>query len=42
MYYKKLKGEKVYLSPLDADDFRLFTRWVNNLKTTIKTGTSTL
>lgn len=42
MYYKKLKGEKVYLSPLDADDFRLLTRWVNNLKTTIKTGTSTI
>lgn len=40
MYYKKLQGENVYLSPLDAEDYRIFTKWMNNLKTTIRTGSS--
>ena len=30
-YYKKLIGERVYLSPVTMDDADTFTRWMNDL-----------
>jgi len=34
-YYKKIVGEKVYLSPIDPDDYEKFTGWVNDLEVTL-------
>jgi RimJ/RimL family protein N-acetyltransferase len=34
MYFKKLVGEKCYLSPIDIDDAEKFTEWLNNLELT--------
>jgi len=31
MYFKKLIGEKCYLSPLDINDAEKFTEWLNDL-----------
>jgi RimJ/RimL family protein N-acetyltransferase len=33
-HYKKLIGEKVYLSPVSTDDFELFMQWVNDMEIT--------
>ena len=30
MYYKKYEGKRVYLSPMNAEDYQLYTRWVND------------
>jgi RimJ/RimL family protein N-acetyltransferase len=32
MYFKKLVGEKCYLSPIDADDVEKFTEWLNDME----------
>ena len=29
-YFKRLVGEKVYLSPINVDDYPIYTKWVNN------------
>ena len=34
MYFKKLVGEKCYLSPVDVDDFQKYTEWLNDLEIT--------
>lgn len=31
MYYKKLVGVKVYLSPIDKNDYIKYTEWVNDM-----------
>ena len=31
MYFKKLVGEKCYLSPIDVNDAEKFTEWLNDL-----------
>lgn len=33
MYYKKIKGRRIYLSPIDVDDYEIYTKWMNNLET---------
>lgn len=30
MYYKKYESDRVYLSPLDADDYKILTKWMND------------
>ncbi len=30
MYYKKYVGERIYLSPMCADDYQTYTKWVND------------
>ncbi|HAQ41912.1 MAG TPA: GNAT family N-acetyltransferase [Clostridiales bacterium] len=35
MYYKKLIGNKVYLSPIDAGDYVKYTEWVNDMEVAI-------
>lgn len=37
-YFCKLRGEKVYLSPINVDDIELYTRWINNLSTSVPLG----
>ncbi|WP_434641789.1 GNAT family protein [Thermoanaerobacterium thermosaccharolyticum] len=32
MYYKKLIGEKCYLSPMNVDDYEKYTEWVNDME----------
>ena len=29
-YFKKMEGEKVYLSPINLDDYELYVKWLNN------------
>ena len=31
-YFKKIEGEKVYLSPINVDDYELYVKWLNNPK----------
>ncbi len=37
-YFPKLKGKKVYLSPINPDDFPLYTKWMNDLAVTVGLG----
>lgn len=37
MYFKKLVGERVYLSPIDKNDYELWTKWVNDTEVTLGT-----
>lgn len=30
MYYKKYESERLYLSPLNADDYPIYTKWLND------------
>ncbi|MCL1812174.1 MAG: GNAT family N-acetyltransferase [Treponema sp.] len=34
MYFKKMIGEKCYLSPVDVNDAEKFTEWLNDLEVT--------
>ncbi len=29
-YFKKLVGEKVYVSPVNSDDYEIYTKWLND------------
>ena len=29
-YFKRLEGENVYLSPINVDDYPIYTKWLNN------------
>jgi len=31
-YFKKLTGEKCYLSPINIEDYDLYTKWINDLE----------
>jgi RimJ/RimL family protein N-acetyltransferase len=35
MYFKKLVGNKCYLSPIDTNDAEKFTEWLNDLELTL-------
>ena len=30
MYYKKYEGENIYLSPMNAEDYKTYTKWIND------------
>jgi RimJ/RimL family protein N-acetyltransferase len=32
MYYKKMVGEKCYLSPINPEDFEKYTEWINDME----------
>lgn len=34
MYYKKVEGKRVYLSPMCVDDAEKYTKWMNDFKVT--------
>lgn len=29
-YFKKLVGDRIYLSPRSVEDYEIFTEWLNN------------
>ncbi len=35
MYFKKMVGEKCYLSPINVDDYEKYTRWVNDMEVAV-------
>lgn len=35
MYFKKLVGNKVYLSPIDKEDYEKYTEWINDMEVAI-------
>ena len=39
-YFKKLIGERIYLSPRNSEDVEIFTEWLNDFETTDYTGRS--
>ena len=39
-YFKKLVGERIYLSPRNIQDFEIFTQWLNDFETTDYLGRS--
>ena len=39
-YFKKLLGEKIYLSPRSTEDVKKFTEWLNDFETTDYLGRS--
>ena len=41
-YFKKLVGEKVYLSPMNIEDAEIYTKWLNDFNVTNGLGNSNL
>lgn len=39
-YFKKIVGEKIYLSPRNSEDVEIFTSWLNDFETTDYLGRS--
>ena len=39
-YFKKLVGERIYLSPRNVEDVEIFTEWMNDFYVTDYTGRS--
>lgn len=37
-YFRRIVGERVYLSPINPDDVEILTRWANDLETTVPMG----
>ncbi|MBN2508977.1 MAG: GNAT family N-acetyltransferase [Spirochaetales bacterium] len=37
-YYKKIVGEKIYLSPVNPDDYEIYTKWLNDISLTKNLG----
>lgn len=40
-YFKKIEGEKVYLSPMNLEDIEKYVKWMNDFSTTDGLGSST-
>lgn len=41
-YFKKLIGDRIYLSPRNSEDVEKFTEWLNDFETTDYTGRSAI
>ncbi len=41
-YFKKLLGDRIYLSPRNSEDVELFTEWLNDFEITDYTGRSAM
>ena len=39
-YFKKLVGERIYLSPINTEDVEIFTEWLSDFETTDYLGRS--
>ena len=39
-YFKKLVGDRIYLSPRNSEDVEIFTKWLNDFQTTDYIGRS--
>ena len=40
-YFKKLVGDRIYLSPRNVEDAEIFVKWLNDFEVTDYTGRST-
>ncbi|MDD2377116.1 MAG: GNAT family protein [Clostridia bacterium] len=40
MYYKKYEGDRIYLSPIDVEDYQIITKWMND--ETLSSGLGTV
>jgi RimJ/RimL family protein N-acetyltransferase len=38
MYYKKIEGDRIYLSPMNQNDIELFLKWMNDSEITDRIG----
>lgn len=38
MYYRKISGDKVYLSPIRLEDYAIYTKWLNDSEVTMGLG----
>lgn len=38
-YFKKIKGERLYLSPMCEEDYEIYTKWMNDKEVAEKLGT---
>lgn len=41
-YFKKIEGDNVFLSPMNGDDFEVYTKWINDLTTSSCLGNSSV
>jgi len=39
-YFRKIVGERLYLSPVSGEEAEKYTHWMNNLETTVKLTTA--
>ena len=39
-YFKKIVGDRIYLSPRNSEDYEIFTEWLNDFETTDYLGRS--
>ena len=37
-YFEKIKGERLYLSPMNSDDVETYTKWLNDKEVTENIG----
>lgn len=37
-YFKKIEGERIYLSPMNEEDYEKYTAWINDLEISLNLG----
>lgn len=37
-YFKKIEGDRLFLSPINPEDAEIYTRWINDLNTSLRVG----
>jgi RimJ/RimL family protein N-acetyltransferase len=37
-YFKKIIGERIYLSPINIEDYKVYTKWLNDIKVSENLG----
>ena len=37
-YFKKITGERIYLSPMNKDDAEIYTKWMNDAEVSVNLG----
>src|SRR6056297_3027326 len=37
-YFKKMEGDRIYLSPINKEDYKIYTKWINDLDIAINLG----
>ncbi len=39
-YFKKIKGDNIYLSPINKEDYEKYTEWINDIEISLNLGTA--
>lgn len=39
-YFKKIEGQRLYLSPINPDDAEIYTTWINDLSMSLRIGSA--